>query len=540
MRFARVVLSIILIVSCMPISAMAEERVVEASAETTNPNITETKDDLEIEVQTEALSSISEPVSMTMEVVDDTPQSTSLTSPIITEIQTAGTDEFIEIYNPNEEPLPLAGLSLWYRGSGASAIQLVDLNGIVLQPKAFAVFGHVAAATGLVTSFAKTSYSLNDTIGEIFISKSAAVDEVLDKVAWGSVSTIDGYIYDTKPAVAPSKGGSLQRCFLDGAVSFSDPRDTSKEFLVYANDLPTPSVGMACVVPDPPRPVNSCEGLSISEIAANVTDQYIELRNSSSREMELEGCQLQTNRSMTKSYIFGEEVLQPGAFRTVYIKDTELTLTKTTSGIVYVLSSDGFTEADTQAYTNLTVDTSWSRDETYGWVQTYALTPDAENIFQKYLPCDEGYERNIDTGRCNKVAIEAMLANCGDGKYRSEETGRCRSIPVASILAACKLGQYRSEETNRCRNIVTASIQKPCKDNQYRSEETNRCRNLPTTTIPDTSFAVQPVKDTGTAFVGWWALGGVSLLAVGYGAWEWRDEIRQLISRITSKSSASR
>lgn len=546
MRFARVVFSIVLIVSSMPITAAAEDVAIDEggtvqfdSGESTAPIAAEPKDDLKIQAQ--AVAPLL--VEVTQPRVENSPiptKTVTLAPAIITEVQTAGTDEFIELYNPNDEPLPLTGLSLWYRGSGASVVQLVDLNSIVLQPKSFAVFGHVVAGAKPTANFAKASYSLHDTVGEVLIGRSASASDILDKVAWGNVSLVDGYLYDVKSAVAPPKNNSLQRCFLDGTIGISDQRDTSKEFLVYSNDLPTPFVGVACVVPDPPKPVNSCDGLRINEIAANTAEQFVELRNSTDHSVSLAGCQLQTNRSLTKSFTLGDETLRPGGFRTVYIKDTNITLTKTTSGIVYVLSSDGSTEVDAQAYTNLAANTSWARSQDNSWAQTYAITANAENVIQKYLPCGEGYERNVDTGRCNKIVVTALLADCGDGKYRSEETGRCRNVPVASILAACKLGQYRSEETNRCRNIVTASVQKPCKDNQYRSEETNRCRNLPAATVPDAAFAVQPIKDTTTAFIGWWALGGISLLAAGYGVWEWRDEIRNAAIRIASRFSAGK
>lgn len=551
MRFLRVVLSVAVLVGGMPFPVAAEavlpddtQAAIVDTAQVEEPTIESAAEELQENAQSETAKTATapEPLNTTIqeEAKEEIPTEPPVKKhPIITEVQTAGTDEFVEIYNPNNEPLPLTGLSLWYRGSGTSVVQLVNLNSVVLQPKAFAVFGHIATTASLVVGFEKASYSLNDTMGEIFISQSAS-DDVLDKVAWGNVLAVSGYIFDVKPAAAPPKNNSLQRCFLDGEVVFADPRDTSKEFTVYGNDLPTPFVGVACVVPDPPKPVNNCEGIRINEIAANSANQFIELQNATNQDVLLDGCQLQTNRSATKSYVFGAEVITAGAYRIIPINETELTLTKTTSGIVYLLSSDGLVEIDSQAYSNLASDTSWARLDDGTWWQTYAPTPGANNVIQKYLPCDDGYVRNADTGRCNKIAGPTLLTDCGEGKYRSEETGRCRSIPAASVLAACKLGQYRSEETNRCRNIVTASIQKPCKDNQYRSEETNRCRTLPVTNVPESAFAVQPIKDSGMAFIGWWALGGVTLFAAGYGVWEWRQEIRNGVSRFISRISGGR
>lgn len=128
----------------------------------------------------------------------------------------------------------------------------------------------------------------------------------------------------------------------------------------------------------------------------------------------------------------------------------------------------------------------------------------------------------------------SSLVPCKSGQYRSEETNRCRSLTLtASTLVPCKDNQYRSEETNRCRTVTTASTNLvPCRDDQYRSEQTHRCRTIAPASIPEAAFAVTPVQETGRAFVGWWALGGVGVLAVGYGAWEWRREVRTAVRRV--------
>ncbi len=152
-------------------------------------------------------------------------------------------------------------------------------------------------------------------------------------------------------------------------------------------------------------------------------------------------------------------------------------------------------------------------------------------------PCPVGKYRNTLTNRCRTIEADAaVLATCDIDQYRNPDTGRCKKINIATVTP-CRDDQYRSEETNRCRAITAASAQKPCKDNQYRSEETNRCRNLPAANVPESAFAVQPVKEGTMAFVGWWALGGVGLLAVGYGTWEWRREIRRFIGHVVSRFS---
>ena len=314
-----------------------------------------------------------------------------------------------------------------------------------------------------------------------------------------------------------------------------------------------------------PLPVNSCDGLKINEIAANVEteDQFIELYNTTTSHIDLDRCVVQTNRSTTASYVLGSESLPPGNYKTVYVKYTPLTLTKTTSGTVYLLSSDMTTEVDAVSYNELAEDSSWILYN-QAWLQTYALTPDSSNSLMEYLPCDAGYERNIETGRCNQIASEEELTDCGPGKYRSSETNRCRTLETsASSLAPCASNQYRNPETNRCRSLVsTASVLKPCASTQERNPVTNRCRLINSSSLkpctagqernPTTNrcrnkgsnvvadFPVEAVAETGEATIGWWAFGGVGTLAAGYAGWEWRREVGSLIKKVIQFIPGSR
>jgi hypothetical protein len=287
----------------------------------------------------------------------------------------------------------------------------------------------------------------------------------------------------------------------------------------------------------PVAPVNQCSGVVINEIAANVAteDQYVELFNPSDTPIDLTGCIIQTNRSSTSQYVFTNEMLAPSAYRTVYIKDTGLTLTKTTIGTVYILSSDGMVESDSVTYENLAENTAWAR-VAGDWVQTYAITPATDNAWEQYPPCETGYVRNLDTGLCNKVTVTAVpiAIDCGVGKERNPDTNRCRSIiSTSSLLTPCAANQERNPETNRCRTItVSATDIKPCAANQERNPDTNRCRNIKNTATT-ADFPVQAVAQSGQATLGWWAFGGVGTLAVGYAGWEWRREAVAIIKKAT-------
>lgn len=150
--------------------------------------------------------------------------------------------------------------------------------------------------------------------------------------------------------------------------------------------------------------------------------------------------------------------------------------------------------------------------------------------------CPEGKYRNPDTGRCRTLeeAVNAISV-CDEGYERNPVTNRCRKIQAATtaVLTPCLEGQERNPMTNRCRSIASAVAELlPCEDGQERSPETHRCRKAAQNGIPKAEFPVQPVQQARQDMAGWLALGGVVAVAAGYGAWEWRSEIKNAGKRL--------
>lgn len=280
-------------------------------------------------------------------------------------------------------------------------------------------------------------------------------------------------------------------------------------------------------------PVNHCDGVKLSEIGANVDDQFIELVNVSDQPVNLSGCQLMTNRSATNYFAFEDETLAPGAFRVVKLADTTLTLTKTTSGTVYFYSSDGELEIDSVGYADLAQGTSWSIIDG-SWAQTHAATPGLVNIYQEYPTCQDGYYRNLETGRCNKIVVATGPATCPAGQYRNQATNRCRKLETASTLTPCKEGQERNLETNRCRKIAaTVLTLKPCADGYERNTETNRCRKIVETAAAQ--FAVDPGPPSNTSQHLMVAALGVLAATTVILLFQYRMELGQLIRKFRTQ-----
>lgn len=281
-------------------------------------------------------------------------------------------------------------------------------------------------------------------------------------------------------------------------------------------------------------------------IGADTGNEFIEIYNPTNKMVDLSFYSIKTGTNLDKTYAFPlGAMIAPNEHRTFIDTLMKFTLVNTSSRVI-LSAADGSTLSDTGIYNTPLDGESWAWIDN-AWQYTNQPSPGAANLISLVeevqidatdsglSACPAGKYRNPLTNRCRNITTDsAVLASCDTDQYRNPETGRCRKIENTS-LTPCKEGQYRSEETNRCRSIQTASTAKPCKDNQYRSEETNRCRNLPASSVPEAAFAVQPIKDTGLAFIGWWALGGVALLAGGYAIWEWRRELVVLLAKMNER-----
>ena len=479
---------------------------------------------------------------------DNSDKSTEENAPIL--ISKISQDKkYVEMYNPTNQNVNLAGWKIeYYAGSGAKTVgknfkdEVILANGFLVLSNDKMLAGAIKFDNNLV---------LAQNNGSVVLSRSDG--SVADTVGWGN---------NSKSAGSPIKGGVkiVWRCFIDGNII--DSKNNSTDFLSSKdsdNQEIVPYSRPNCKTPDSksesPKELNKCEGLKLSEIASNVDEQFIEIINSGEKTVITTGCKLTVGDSGVRENI-GDIELNPGEFLTIKIKNTNLKLPKT-KGKVYLLDEVG-SKIDSAEYEKLAKSSSWSLidDE---WMQTFMITENSENIFKEYLDCQNGYERNAlgkcvkisvppvespcpvgqyrhpETRRCRKNEAEKTITPCKDGYYRSEETGRCRSIAsaAAKTLKPCPEGQFRNSSTGRCKKIAsTDDIAKECPEGFERNPQTKRCRKIKSASMPTVSSAAAEVKQVAGATWGWWVFGGVSLLAVGYGVWQWRWEISQFVRKI--------
>ena len=457
--------------------------------------------------------------------------------------------KYIEIYNPTNQNVDLTGWKIeYYAGSGAKTVGKIFKDEVILANGFLVLSNDKMLASAIKFD---NNLGLAQSDGSVVLSRSDG--SVADTVGWGNSS---------KSAGSPIKGGVkiVWRCFIDGNII--DSKNNSTDFLSskgYDNQEIVPYLRPNCKSPESKsessKELNKCEGMKLSEIASNVDEQFIEIINSGEKTVITTGCKLTVGDAGVRENI-GDIELNPGEFLTIKIKNTKLKLPKT-KGKVYLLDEYG-SKIDISEYSSMPKGASWSSvdDE---WTRTFAITEGVANIFKEYPDCQSGYERNV-LGKCVKIATPPAESPCPVGQYRHPETRRCRKIEAAKTITPCKDGYYRSEETGRCRSIASAAAKtlKPCPEGQFRNSatgrckkiastddiakecpegfernpQTKRCRKIKSANMPTVGSAAAEVKQVAGATWGWWVFGGVSLLAVGYGVWQWRWEISQFVRKI--------
>lgn len=497
---------------------------------------------------------------------------------IINEIKSGGNNtavtEYITLYNQSDQVVSLEGWLVEYAKASFPSASCGSAN-------------WEEASESLVTSAELSGTLAAHSVSQAYkiaINDSAAgavhvVDNngaVADLVGWGSDTTPAPCKESSQaPMLNPSK--SLMRYL--GCIS-SLPIDTDNnaaDFMLSS----TPSPGFTSDIQAPqcatdddePDDTASCEGVAVSELLPNPagTDtghEYIELHSTSNAVIDLSGCTLQTSAN-DKTYTLAAITLRPDQYYVIKDSQSGLTLPNSSGGTVWLLDAEQ--ELQTVVYPgNMEDDSAWAHADGT-WATSYTPTPASANIVTTSKPCPEGQIRNSETNRCVTIAanndegpvpcdpgqernpetnrcraIVASANSCPAGQVRNVETNRCRSIATASnTTTACKTGQERNPETNRCRNVATAAAIKACPTGQERNPDTNRCRKIAAAGSGKDGSGLASVTDVAANQVQknkpyWLIAGAVLTLAIGYGIYEWRQEIKQFWNKRLTQVGLSR
>jgi hypothetical protein len=300
------------------------------------------------------------------------------------------------------------------------------------------------------------------------------------------------------------------------------PPDTS-------GDEPEPPEETEVVVEDP---VIEQLPIVITELLPNAegTDtgkEFIELYNpNETGEVQLKGYKLLYGSKLEKNVVLGDFYLAAGQYIFITNEILKFSLLNTNSQVA-LANALGAIVGETAMYSSPPEDQSWALIDGE-WVYTTAPTPGEANL-----------RGEIDSDSMLLSSLLTAPKPCATNQYRSLETNRCRliSTTTGSTPAACKPGQQRNPETKRCRTITVTNTS--CKAGQEKNPETNRCRNVKA--ISTATYSVKGATSQQSAGMGWYiwaAVAGIVILIVGYGVWEWREELAKLVS--TAKTRFAR
>ena len=251
--------------------------------------------------------------------------------------------------------------------------------------------------------------------------------------------------------------------------------------------------------------VSQCGKMVFSEVFSYYetlrTEQFIELYNSGSEQVLLDGCRL---RYKNKEYNLSG-IVKPEEYFVYYPVEFTLTKNPTNSNLLELVDvNDEVThkmyylngQRKGAAFAMIGYDEKGEEI----WKVTYMPTPGAPNDYQEFRTCEAGKVINEVTGNCVKVTTVTEKI-CKEGYYLNILTGRCKKIETNSETK-CKEGYYLNPETGRCRKIV-----------ENKSAD----------------YEIKPeVFEERTSFVALYAVVGVVVVGVVYLLYEFRHQIAKL------------
>lgn len=410
--------------------------------------------------------------------------------------------EFIELLNLTDAPLALAGYAIIYtNGSGNDSTLFTFPEGSVMTGK------HLLLRYYKSPEAVEADLNYHSSLALKAGLKLVYADEIVDQVCWNGQTGCKSTFTSSNPKV-------LLRDLFDGSfaqvkVAEYEPEYRADEVRLIMPDGPDEDdeeTGADMEGTGPPH----CQGLQFSELltyyyAEDKSEQFIEFFNSTTDDIVLDGCKISFKNKLYEL----SGTVGAGTYL-AYYQSEQFALTKNPTNplTLTLLDTDG-SVVDEVAYPNgQKKSTTYARifdaEGRESWNVTYAPTPNAENVYQKFRSCEEGKIINEATGNCVKVT----------------------TLTTTPTLAACPEGQYRNPLTNRCKKIETDSTSlKECAEGYERNPETNRCRKV-TTPNDGADYALVPNTGTShTVFIGVGIVLLIIVLGVVYVILQFRHEI---------------
>lgn len=370
--------------------------------------------------------------------------------------------ELIELQNLSDAPLSLAGFSLRYtNGTGNKTVTIFEFAEGSLMTGETLLLRYYNKKLGTQDP-ADLYYTSSLAFSAGPLSLVAEDGTEIDSVCWNGKEGCVKAFNSKKPTV-------LVRNLFSGDFEHKESYESSFDPASPSYYAPPIEEGPDQDSEDDPNEAEpagapQCFALEFSEIysyyASDQSEQFIEFYNPSLTAVSLDGCQL---RYKKKLYSLSGTVPSDGYFAFYPGELFSLTKNPSSSVSIELIDADGSIIEEISYPKGQKKSTSYARiydvSGVETWVQTYAITPSSDNIYQEYRTCEAGKAINPLTGNCVKISsLTTTPTICPEGKYLNPLTGRCKSLTsTTSTLKPCAEGYERNPETNRCRKIVSAN-----------------------------------------------------------------------------------
>lgn len=293
------------------------------------------------------------------------------TNIVISEIQTSSlqsaSEEYIQITNQSTAAVDITGWRLEYFSANPKSFSTPSRT-IKLSGEVPGGSDYVVSSTGYKTNEANNFFSatLASAGGHLrLVSGDITAPSILDMVGWGSA------VKPESTAVsAPQSGEILVRNtdangrYVDtdnNASDFEDNQPTVRGFLgSYSTEII-----ISELLPNPASPVSDAVG------------EYIELHNPSISSVSLRDFTLLSGSTLSHSYVFKDQQLGPGEYKSFFVTETRAALSNT-SGKVQLQGPDGVVVDESSSYVSAPEGEAWAWDG-MTWQWTSSPTPNAPN-----------------------------------------------------------------------------------------------------------------------------------------------------------------
>jgi len=347
---------------------------------------------------------------------------------VIGEIQTTGgtgytTDEFVELYNPTEADINLAGWKLTKKtATGKEYVLVDDFGELSIKSHSFFLVAHPAGYSEEIKpdSYYSTTNSISDN-NTIILYDNAS--QVIDKVGFGSTIDFEGESLadpaGKKSVERKAKMDSTEETMIEGGADYflgnaedtdnnkqdfilrdqSEPQNSASEQEYLTIEVPTP-FEPAKEAPSSPSGINEqlpqdstteekviySDKIIISEFLPNPVGsddtEFIELKNIGDADIDLNGWKLgdDSSRIFTiKSDDFTSTTIKAGNFFVIYKEISKISLNNTNDSANLYQPDDNL--LDKVEYTDCQENQSYNLIDGE-WIWSDAITPGKENAFE--------------------------------------------------------------------------------------------------------------------------------------------------------------